>query len=103
MASLLSKVIKLAHQNPDLRPHLLPLVRASQKKTARVELVTLTSGQGNVYLEADDLDALFRTLKGSGFRPREQDGRLVVPLTVYTPYRDVITALETANYDVDAN
>ena len=35
MASLRKNLIRLAHQNPDLRPHLLPIIKESTVKVAR--------------------------------------------------------------------
>lgn len=33
MSDLRSKVIRLAHQNPELRPHLMPLLKEAAKST----------------------------------------------------------------------
>lgn len=35
--SLRSKVIRLAHQNPELRPHLLPLLKEAAKAPAKLK------------------------------------------------------------------
>ena len=46
--NLRSKIIRLAHQNPDLRPHLLPVL-----KTAKSELYKLLEGYYNSEKESD--------------------------------------------------
>ena len=56
--ALRSKVIRLAHQNPELRPHLLPLLKEAASKTVKIwEVIYDGTGSG----PAGDGTFIYRT------------------------------------------
>lgn len=46
MSNLRNKIIRLAHENPELRPHLLPLLRESSQDKAALREMSLDEIEG---------------------------------------------------------
>lgn len=66
-------------------------------------LVTVTNGGDYAFLDADDLDDLFRKLHKEGIRARESNGRLTVPFGRTVGYEDLLDTLDNLDYIVDSN
>jgi hypothetical protein len=72
MSDLRSKIIRLAHQNPELRPHLLPLVTKTAGRIMRLErmFVSAIPIKGNYAVDPDKLGNLFVPYKDTDGIPR---------------------------------
>jgi hypothetical protein len=57
MSNLRNKVIRLAHQNPDLRPHLLPLLKEASKGQAKAVIQSILRSLDLNGVEAQNLSA----------------------------------------------
>lgn len=66
-------------------------------------LVTVTNGGDHAFIDADDLDDLFRKLHQEGIRARELNGKLTVPFGRTLGYGDLLDTLDNLDYIVDAN
>jgi hypothetical protein len=82
MSSLRSKVIRLAHANPELRPHLLPLLKEAGEEgvtSGRTwgDSKLIGGGTGNPKAPADDKNPPYnkRNLGPGGCNKEDDDGK----------------------------
>jgi len=65
-------------------------------------LVTVTNADEYAFLDADDLDRLFRDLSKRGIRTKPKHDRLTVSFGRTIGYDDLLDTLEDLGYIVDA-
>jgi len=79
------------------------IVVAFLRKSGNTQnLVTVTNAEGYAFLDADDLDRLFRDLKQSGIRSQSKHDRLTVNFGHSLDYEGLLDTLEDLGYVVDA-
>lgn len=67
--TLRSKIVRLAHQNPSLRPHLLPLLKTADLNLRKEKIVIPLTGGGTQELDAMVVGpwSIHKNLQGSGW------------------------------------